>query len=148
MRKLWQDFKEFAFKGNMIDLAIAVVIGAAFGKVIDAVVKNLFLPALSYIPGLHGGWEKWHIGRIMIGPFLAELLNFFIIAVAVFITIVKGLQLLKGRKKPAPASDEPTIKECPYCLSEIPFKASRCKFCATDQPGGTPDDRTIVTPAT
>ena len=147
MKNLWNEFKEFAFKGNMIDLAIAVVIGAAFGKVIDAVVKNLFLPALSYIPGLHGGWEKWAIGRIQIGPLLAELLNFFIIALAVFLVIVKGLQLLKGRKKAPPAPNEPTIKECPYCLSEIPYKASRCKFCATDQPGQTPDDRKLVTPA-
>ncbi len=148
MSKLWQEFKDFAFKGNMIDLAIAVVIGAAFGKVIDSVVKNIFFPALSYIPGLHGGWEHWHIGKIEIGPFLAELLNFLIIALAVFLVIVKGLQLLKGRVKPPPAPGEPTIKECPFCLSEIPFKASRCKFCATDQPNAAPDDRRIVTPAT
>ncbi|HTL29363.1 MAG TPA: large conductance mechanosensitive channel protein MscL [Tepidisphaeraceae bacterium] len=132
--KLWQEFKEFAFKGNMIDLAIAVVIGAAFGKVIDAVVKNLFLPTLSYIPGLHGGWEHWAIGKVQIGPFLAELLNFLIIALAVFLVIVKGLQLLKGKQKPPPPPGEPTIKECPFCLSEIPFRASRCKNCTADQP--------------
>jgi large conductance mechanosensitive channel len=132
----------------MIDLAIAVVIGNAFGLVIKALVDGIIMPLLSFIPALNAGYEKFEWHTIKIGMFLGALVNFVIVAFAIFITVVKGMSLVKGRIKPPPAPGEPTIKECPYCLSEIPFKASRCKFCATDQPGGTPDDRTIVTPAT
>jgi large conductance mechanosensitive channel len=148
MTKLWQEFKEFAFKGNMIDLAIAVVIGTAFGAVVNSLVKDLIMPVLSFIPGLHGGYEKieWH--TIKIGSFLANLVNFLLVALAIFVVVVKGMSLVKSRAKKETPPGEPTVKECPFCLSEIPFRASRCKFCATDQPGQTPDDRKLVTPAT
>jgi large conductance mechanosensitive channel len=146
MSKLWQEFKEFAFKGNMIDLAIAVVIGGAFGTVVTSLVKDILMPILSFLPGQGAGYEKieWH--TIKVGSFLAALVNFLLIALAVFLVVVKGLSLVKRKSKAPPTPDQPTVKECPYCLSEIPFKASRCKFCATDQPGATPGDRTLVTP--
>jgi large conductance mechanosensitive channel len=145
MSKLLQEFKEFAFKGNMIDLAIAVVIGTAFGAVVNSLVKDLLMPVLSFIPGLHGGYEKMEWHTIHIGAFIAALVNFLLVALAIFIVVVKGLSLMKRKSKTPPAPDQPTVKECPYCLSEIPFKASRCKFCATDQPGS--GDRALVTPA-
>jgi large conductance mechanosensitive channel len=146
MKKLWQEFKEFAFKGNMIDLAIAVVIGGAFGAVVTSLVKDILMPMLSFIHGLDNGYEKleWH--TIKIGSFIAALVNFILIALAIFVVVVKGLSLVKKRSKAPATPDEPTVKECPFCLSEIPFKASRCKYCATDQPNAAPDERRLVTP--
>ena len=95
---LWSEFKNFAFKGNMIDLAVAVVIGAAFAKVIDAIVKGVIMPLISYVDfGKGGGYESWHIGRLQLGNVLAELLNFTLVALAVFIVIVKLLVALVKR---------------------------------------------------
>src|SRR5258708_5936156 len=85
---LWQEFKAFAFKGNMIELAVAVVIGAAFGSVIKSIVENIIMPLVAYVtPKMT--YTDWHIGKVMIGKFLGDLLNFLIVAFAVFITIVK-----------------------------------------------------------
>jgi large conductance mechanosensitive channel len=135
VRNLWQEFKAFAFKGNLIDLAVAVIIGAAFGAVVNSLVKNIFMPLLSYVIPTQGGWTAWHVGRIQIGPFLGELLNFVAVAVAVFVAIVKILGAVQKAafKQPA-AAGAPTTKECPYCLSLIPVKASRCAHCTSDQP--------------
>src|SRR3954469_20285038 len=86
----WSEFKNFAFKGNMIDLAVAVVLGAAFAKVIDSIVKQIIMPLISYVdPGKGHGYETWALGRVQIGPVLAELVNFLLVALAVFIVIVK-----------------------------------------------------------
>ena len=132
---LWSEFKNFAFKGNMIDLAVAVVIGAAFAKVIDAIVKGVIMPLISYVDfGKGGGYESWHIGRLQLGNVLAELLNFTLVALAVFIVIVKLLGALVKRAAPPTEPGEPTTKECPRCLMQIPFKATRCGHCTSDLP--------------
>jgi len=132
---LWSEFKEFAFKGNMIDLAIAVVIGGAFGPVIKAVVDDIIMP-IANLPFKHLGsnnlgYENWHVGDIKFGLVLAVLLNFVIVAFAVFICVVKVQQLIVGKIAP-PAPGEPTTKECPFCLSTIPIKAKRCSQCCAD----------------
>ena len=91
-RGLWDEFKAFAFKGNLIDLAVAVVLGAAFGEVIKAVVSDLIMPLVTFAQGgSGGGYETWKIWRFPIGHLLGALLNFTIIAAAVFIVIVKLL---------------------------------------------------------
>jgi large conductance mechanosensitive channel len=132
---LWAEFKNFAFKGNMIDLAVAVVLGAAFAKVIDTIVKGIIMPLISYVdPGKGGGYEKWALGRIQIGLVVAELLNFLLVALAVFIVIVKVVGALMKRAVPPPAPGEPTTKECPYCLMAIPIKATRCGHCTSQLP--------------
>lgn len=131
MQKLWQEFKTFALKGNMIDLAVAVVIGAAFGAVISSLVKNVIMPMLSYIIPTEGGYRAWHIGRIEIGAFLGELVNFAVIALAIFLVIVKLVGMVVKRATP-PAG--PTTRECPLCLSTIPIKATRCAHCTADLP--------------
>jgi len=134
MTGLWKEFKEFAFKGNMIDLAVAVVIGGAFGKVIDALVKAVIMPAITTIMPGKNEYAEWAIGDIKIGVFLAELVNFLIIALAIFLVVVKTLGALrKFGQKPA-ESGEPTIKQCPLCLSDVPYKASKCRFCTSDLP--------------
>ena len=86
---LWQEFKNFALKGNVIDLAVAVVIGGAFNKVITALVENVLMPLLSYISPSGAEYRSWHLGRVKIGAFLSETLNFLIIALALFFVMVK-----------------------------------------------------------
>jgi large conductance mechanosensitive channel len=132
---LWSEFKNFAFKGNMIDLAVAVVLGAAFAKIIEAIVKWIIMPLISYVDlGKGGGYETWHIGRLQIGHVLAELLNFLLVALAVFIVIVKLMGAVMKRASAPPAAGEPTSKECPYCLMTIPMKATRCGHCTSQLP--------------
>jgi large conductance mechanosensitive channel len=131
--RLWEEFKTFAFKGNMIDLAVAVVIGTAFGAVISSLVKNVIMPALSYVLPEHAGYTAWKLGRIEIGIFIGEVINFLVIAVAVFLCIVKVMGMIQKLTAP-PAPSEPVTKECPYCLSVIPIKASKCAHCTADLP--------------
>jgi large-conductance mechanosensitive channel len=245
LKTLWAEFKSFAFKGNMIDLAVAVVIGAAFSGVIDSLVKDVIMPLVSYAvtgvkeakeaaahvadkagqmmgptsqpatqpatkpdaaaeaptgkpapatnpstaaeqmiaasEGKSKEWKdmvsafstalaadraaadaradakaevdkkaaaekaaaekpvdlSWKVGRINLGNFLAALLNFVIIAFAVFIIIVKMLGGVMKRAGGTPAAEAPTTKECPECLSIIPIKARRCPNCTSQQPPET-----------
>ena len=134
MKGLWNEFRNFAFKGNMIDLAVAVVIGAAFGAVVKSMVDNIFMPVLSYVSPNQGGYLAWHVGRLQIGKFLGDVLNFLIIALAVFITIVKMMGYLMKKAAPAPPSAEPVNKECPFCMMVIPIKASKCGHCTSELP--------------
>jgi large conductance mechanosensitive channel len=134
LRDLAKEFRAFAFKGNMIDLAVAVVIGTAFGAVVNALVKNIIMPLVNLIIRAITGSDKpasyqteWTWGGVQVGAFLGEVVNFLIIAAAVFIMIVKLLGFFM--KKPA---GPPTVKECQYCVSEIPIRATRCKFCTAD----------------
>ncbi|HEY8668804.1 MAG TPA: large conductance mechanosensitive channel protein MscL [Tepidisphaeraceae bacterium] len=133
IRNLWQEFKAFAFKGNMIDLAVAVVIGGAFGGVINSIVKNIIMPLISYVtPNMT--YTEWHIGKLMIGAFLGDVPNFLIIALAVFIVIVKVLGTVMKKALAAPPPSEPTTRECPKCLSLIPLRATKCAHCTADLP--------------
>lgn len=136
MNQLVKEFKIFAFKGNMIDLAVAVVIGTAFSAVVNSLVKNILMPIVSWPLGLisdaAGDYKSWHLGPLMFGQFLAEILNFLLIAAAVFFLVVKLLGAIMRKAAPPPAPGEPVVKECPRCLSEIPFKATRCKFCTSE----------------
>jgi large conductance mechanosensitive channel len=130
---LWQEFKTFAFKGNMVDLAVGVVIGAAFGTVIKSIVENVITPIIAYAtPGL--SFAQWHVGRIMVGRLLNDLLTFLLTALAVFIVIVKLMGALMRKASPAPADSGPVTKECPLCLSTIPLKARKCGHCTADLP--------------
>ena len=136
VRSLWQEFKTFAMKGNMIDLAVAVVIGAAFGAIVTSLVNDVIMPAVSYIMPAGMSYEEWRLGSeqkpIRIGKFLAAIVNFLIVALAVFIVIVKVLGTIMKRATPPPPPGEPTTRECPRCLSIIPIKATKCAHCTTD----------------
>jgi len=118
-RTLYEEFKAFAFKGNVIDLAVGVIIGVAFGKIIDSLVKNLIMPLISVvIPGEEGylGW-KWVINgkEIPYGLFLGEIVNFLIVALALFIFIVKFLGWVMKAKEatapPPPTKDQELLME-------------------------------------
>jgi large conductance mechanosensitive channel len=139
VRNLWGEFKTFAFKGNMIDLAVGVIIGAAFGGVVKSLVDNVIMPLVAAVIPNSKGVES--IGftlngsRVPVGLFLAAVINFLIVAFAVFLMIVKIVgSIVKKTSGPPPKPGEPTVKECPLCLSEIPIKAGRCRYCAADLP--------------
>jgi large conductance mechanosensitive channel len=142
---MWKEFKEFAVKGNAIDLAVAVIIGAAFGKIVTSVVEDLLMPPIGriagnldfsnlYIPlsdkitsGLSLADAK-KLGPVFAyGNFLTIAINFVIVAFCIFL-VVKGINKLK---KPSPAAD-PVVKDCPACTMSIPIKATRCPHCTTE----------------
>ena len=138
MPSLLEEFRKFAFKGNLIDLAIAVVIGAAFSSVIKSMVDNIIMPLVGFVLPGKGGWTEWAIGpenhRIKVGLFLSDGLNFLIIAFAVFIVMVKFLQLLQKHVMEEKKGEAPTTKECPACTSSIPIRAIKCPQCTADIP--------------
>src|SRR5256885_2564006 len=135
------EFKEFAFKGNLVQLAIAVVLGGAFGTLIKSFVDNLFLPLLTVFgakseSGLPG-YARWEFRGIHFGQFLADLISFLIIALAIFLLMVKVVgwivKLSKGSETTAP-----TEKDCPFCLMKIPVMATKCGHCTADLPAAAP----------
>ncbi len=128
-----QDFKAFILRGNVVDLAIAVVIGAAFGAVVTSLVEDVFTPLLA-IPGKTDFSQlSWTIGGgvIKYGSFLNALLAFLSIAFVVFFFVVKPVNALMARRKTEP-DVESTTKDCAYCLSSIPVGASVCAFCTRE----------------
>jgi len=133
------EFKEFAFKGNLIQLAIGVVLGGAFGKLIASFVDNLFLPILSAFgadPKNTGsaGYMAWQWRGVKFGAFLGDLISFLIIALAIFILMVKviGWIVKLSARQQAGEAPSPTTKTCPHCLNTVPLLASRCGFCTSD----------------
>jgi len=137
VRHVWQEFKQFAFKGNMIDLAVGVIIGAAFGKVVSSLVDHVFMPLLAAAGAGGKGYEGLYFelrgSKVMYGQFIGAVINFLIVAAVIFVIIVKMLGSIVKRAAP-PAPSEPTQKECPLCLSNIPIKARKCAYCTADQP--------------
>ncbi len=137
-RNLWAEFKAFAMKGNMIDLAVAVVIGGAFGAIVTSLVGDIIMPAVSYVLPAGMSYESWHFGNeakpIKIGKFIAAIVNFLVVALSVFVVIVKIMGGMMKRAQGTPKPSEPTTKECPRCLSVIALKATRCPNCTSDLP--------------
>lgn len=129
---LVKEFRAFIAKGNVVDLAVAVVVGGAFGKIVDALVGGLVMPLVSYVLPQNTQWETWKLGQLRVGSVLGATLNFLIIAMVVFLVMVKLLGRLLKRKEEAAAAV--TTKTCPECLESIPQAARRCKFCTSVQP--------------
>jgi len=122
------EFKTFIMKGNVIDLAVAVVVGGAFGKIVTAFVDGIVMPLVTYVLPANIKWEEWVLGKFRIGAVLGATVNFLIIALVIFLVLVKFLG--KFMKKPeAPAA--PATKECPACLEQVPLLATRCKHCTS-----------------
>jgi large conductance mechanosensitive channel len=139
VRNLWQEFKTFAFKGNMIDLAVGVIIGAAFGGVVKSLVDHIFMPLIAAVVPESKGVESLAFtvrgSKVQVGLFLGAVIHFLIVAFAIFLLIVKIVgAVVKKTASPPPKPGEPTVKECPLCLSEIPIKARRCRYCTGDLP--------------
>ena len=129
--KQWQEFRNFAVKGNVVDLALAVIIGGAFGAVVNSFVKDVVMEAISYINPDSAGYEQWTIGKIKIGAFLGNLVNFFVVTGSVYLVLVKALGAIE-RSRPPDDPDAPAGRECPYCLMDVPAKATRCGHCTSE----------------
>jgi large conductance mechanosensitive channel len=128
-----KDFKAFVLRGNVVDLAIAVVIGAAFGALVTAFVKDLITPILA-IPGKTDFSDlKFTIREsdFLYGDFLNAVIAFVSIAAAVFFFVVRPVNKMMARRKTEPEVMS-TTRDCPYCLSSIPIAASRCAFCTAN----------------
>jgi large conductance mechanosensitive channel len=124
-------FRKFILRGNVVDLAVAVVIGVAFGAVVQALVKDLITPligAFGGVPDFSALSFTVNSSRFLIGDFINVLLSFIILAAVVYYFVVVPVGRLLDRFSPAPAPPAPT-RDCPECLSKIPVKARRCAFC-------------------
>jgi len=129
-----QGFKKFLLRGNVIDLAVAVVIGAAFGAVITSLVTNIFTPLIAAIggkPDFSNLSVTLNHSKVMYGSFLNAVISFLMIAAAVYFFLVAPMNAYTERRNRGVAPPDPTTKKCPECLSEIPIAASRCAFCTS-----------------
>lgn len=144
---MWKEFKEFAFKGNVIDLAVGVMIGGAFGKIVTSVVNDLFMPVLSLITGsldfsnMFIAMNGKHYDTLKLaqedaaatfnyGAFITNVIDFLLIALSIFlfIKLINKLSRKKAEPVSAPAEE---ARKCPYCRSEIAKDATRCPFCTS-----------------
>lgn len=127
-----QDFKKFILRGNTVDLAVAVVVGAAFGAIVTALVKDLITPLIAALggqPDFSGLFFTLNGSKFMYGDFINAVISFLIIASVVFFLIVQPVNKLVARANRNKTTEEPTEKKCPECLSTIPKAATRCAFC-------------------
>ncbi len=123
-------FGQFLMRGNVIDLAVAVVIGAAFGAVVTALVKDLLTPLIAAIvgkPNFAALAFTIHHSRFAIGDFINALISFVLVAAAIYFFVVTPMNAMVARFRSPEAA--PAFRECPECLSDIPLAARRCKFC-------------------
>lgn len=131
---MWKEFKEFAFKGNVVDLAVGVMIGAAFGKIVASLVADIFTPILSLITGkmdfstlaVKFG-EGEGAASLNYGLFIQSVIDFLLMAVCIFLFV----KLISKLKKPEPVAEKPAPRKCPFCLSEIDQAATRCPHCTS-----------------
>lgn len=129
-----KDFKQFLLRGNLVDMAVGVVIGLAFAAVVTALVSDLITPLIAAIGGKPDfGSLSFELNgsRFLYGAFVNALISFVVIAAAVFFAVVKPVNALMARRKTEPPVDA-TTRPCPHCLSEIPLAASRCAFCTQE----------------
>ena len=130
---MFKGFRDFILRGNVVDLAVAVVIGAAFGAIVNALVADLINPLIAAIvhkPDFSYLVFDLHGGKVKYGEFLNAVISFLLIAASVYFFVVLPINTLLNRlKKPVPAAP-PATKTCPECLSDIPLAAKRCSHCA------------------
>ena len=153
MKEFIKEFKEFAFKGNMMDLAVGMIIGAAFTALVNSVVSNLFMPLISlftggidfsnlYLPLSEGSKDAFMNGAdiataraagavLPYGTFITDLIQFLILAFVVFL-MVRALAKMMKNAKEEEAAEAPTTKECPFCKTEIHIDAVKCPNCTAD----------------
>jgi large conductance mechanosensitive channel len=127
-------FRQFVLRGNVIDLSVAVVIGAAFGAVVTALVKDLLTPFIAAIvgqPDFSAITFTINGSQFLIGDFINAVVSFLLIAAAVYFFIVAPMNALEARRRRGEAPADPTTKKCPECISEVPIAAKRCAFCTS-----------------
>lgn len=132
---MWKEFKEFAMRGNVVDMAVGIIIGTAFGKIITSLVNDILMPPIGFIVGkvdfsnlaitLHEKTANSPAVVISYGSFINTIINFTIIAFAMFIIIRQMNKIIQTKPQ------EPTKKDCPFCYSNIPIQATRCPACTS-----------------
>ena len=125
-------FKQFLLRGNVIDLAVAVVIGGAFGKIVTALVEDLINPIIAALVGKPDFSQiafEVNGSKFKVGDFLNALVSFVLIAAAVYVFVVTPVNAIIARSRRGEAPPDPTTKKCPECLSDVPIAARRCAFC-------------------
>lgn len=130
-------FKQFLMRGNVVDLAVAVVVGAAFGAVVAALVKDLITPLIAAIvgkPDFSAIAFTINGSRFMVGDFINALLSFVLVAAAVYVFVVVPVNAIVARSRRGEASPDPTTRKCPECLGDVPIAARRCAFCTSPLP--------------
>lgn len=148
-----KEFKEFAIKGNMIDLAVGMIIGSAFGKIVSSLVNDIIMPLLGLLTGkvdfanlfiaLDGKEyetlalaEEAGVACVRYGAFIAGIIDFILMAFVVFLFVKQVNKIRNKTKAPEPVK-APTTKVCPFCKSEIAIDATRCPHCTSEQPAAT-----------
>ena len=127
-----KEFKSFLLRGNVVDLAVGVVVGAAFGTVVSALVKDILTPliaAIAKVPDFSGLTFTINGSKFLYGDFINALISFLLVAAAVFFFVIKPMNILIAKTKKNPVPVDPTTKKCSECLSEIPLSAKRCAHC-------------------
>lgn len=130
---MWKEFKDFVMRGNVMDLAVAVIIGSAFGKIVASLVNDIIMPLIGLlVGGVDFSSLAFTVGsaKVTYGNFINNIIDFLIIALVIFL-MVKAVNSLK-KPAPAPAPAEPTTKECPHCFTTISIKATRCPNCTSE----------------
>jgi large conductance mechanosensitive channel len=144
---MWKEFKEFIKRGNVLDMAVGIIIGAAFGTVVKSLVDDIIMPPIGLLLGgvdfgnlfvtlgssqydSLAAAQEAGAATINYGLFINNIITFLIVAFAVFV-LVRAVHRLQAREEEEPAPAEPTTKKCPECLSEIPIEARRCAYCTT-----------------
>lgn len=144
VKKQLKEFKKFILRGNVVDLAVAVVIGAAFGTIVQTLVSSMITPLIAAIGGQpdFSGLSFTINGSIFkYGIFLNAVFAFLIMAAVIFFLVVQPLNRFMSHVKPADEVDKPSERQCPACLSPIPSAATRCKFCTTKFEDRIPDKK-------
>ena len=140
MRKFFEEFKKFISRGNVMDMAVGVIIGGAFTAIVNSLVNDIFMPLLSLITGgfdIAGMSVSFGVGdnaaTLNYGAFLSAVMNFLLIALVIF-CIIKAMNTAKDKmlKKPEEEAPAPTTKKGPYCMSEIDIHATRCPHCTSE----------------
>ncbi len=149
---MWKEFKEFAMKGNVIDMAVGIIIGAAFGTIVKSLVADVIMPPIGLLLGnvdfsnlflvlkegaaVTGPYATIEVAQkagavtLNYGVFINTVISFLIVAFAIFM-VIKSMNKMKRKEAEIPP-EAPTTKDCPYCLEKIPIKATRCSHCTSE----------------
>jgi large conductance mechanosensitive channel len=149
---MWKEFKEFAMKGNVIDMAVGIIIGAAFGTIVKSLVSDVIMPPIGLLLGnvdfsnlflvlkegaaVAGPYATIEVAQkagavtLNYGVFINTVISFLIVAFAIFM-VIKSMNKMKRKEAEIPP-EAPTTKDCPYCLEKIPIKATRCSHCTSE----------------
>ena len=139
MKKFMAEFKEFISRGNVMDLAVGVIIGGAFGAIVKSLCDDVIVPCIQLIIGKIIGVNSieemtavLNVGPIAFGNFIAAIINFLIMALIIFLMVKAINKFMSLRKKEEKEEEEATTKTCPFCCSEIDIKATRCPHCTSE----------------